>query len=256
MGDYIPKAAKQLHRHYNTLITGDLHPSDHSVSKGNAREHGWRKMLRRFLPDRFGVKSGFIIDSKGKISDQIDCIIYRKDIGIELYSVGQETVILVEAVFAAFEIKPKIDGTTLKYAKKKATSIGQLKISNRFFENHEGIFKNHLVYSPAYKEIIFGLLADSVSWDKGWEAKSFKDVLRNSENKINLFMTINDGCVSTLETGYPTSKYPLFKGQHALLNQLIKLVESLTYLENLRSIDSCCLNKYKKHLDKPKSIRI
>ncbi len=256
MGDYIPKAAEQLHRHYDTLITGDLHPSDHPVSKGNAREHGWRKMFRRFLPDRFGVKSGFIIDSKGKISDQIDCIIYRKDIGIELYSVGQETVIPVEAVFATFEVKPTINSKTIKYAQEKANSVSQLIVSNYLLWNKDGVLESYLEPVSAGRAIVFGLLADSVSWKNGWKVKSFKNILQNSETEIALFMTVNDGCVNTLETGYPTDTYSFFDGPHALLNQLIKLVEILTALESRRCMSSSCLDKYAHHLDKPKSIRI
>ncbi len=251
MSNYIPRAAEHLHRHYDTLITGDLHPSDHPVAKGNAREHGWRKMFRRFLPDRFGVKSGFIIDSKGLLSEQIDCIIYRKDTGIELYSVGQETVIPAEAVFAAFEIKPQIDKKTLDYAEGKAASIGKLTISNYWLESDEAVPKRYLGDFSANGQIIFGLLADSVSWRNGWEFKLFKNLLRNPDTTITLFMTVNDGCVNTLETGYPTDTYELFDGKHALLNQLIKLVESFTELEKARCMDSCCLTNYTHHLKDP-----
>ncbi len=251
MSDCISKAADQLHRHYKTLIIGNVHPSEHPVSKGNAREHGWRKMFRRFLPDRFGIKSGFIIDSKGEISDQIDCIIYRKDTGIELYSVGQETVIPVEAVFAAFEIKPQIDKKNLDYAEGKAASISKLTISNYWLESDEAVPKRYLGDSSANGQVVFGLLADSVSWKNGWEFKLFKNLFKNSNTKVALFMTIKNGCVSTLKTGYPTDTYEFFDGKHALLNQLIRLIESFTELEKARCMASCCLTNYTHHLKDP-----
>ena len=51
---------------------------DHPVAKGDVSEDAWRELLRRFLPSRFSVESGFIIDAHNEASEQIDCIIYDK----------------------------------------------------------------------------------------------------------------------------------------------------------------------------------
>ena len=250
-------AAEQFQRHYNTLITGAIHPTEHPVAKGEAREHGWRKLFRRFLPDRYGVKSGFIIDSEGTLSDQTDCIIYRKDMGIELYSVGHHTVIPVEAVFGAFEIKPVLNKKNLTYAEDKASKIAKLKITNNLrWNSATGQTENSLITMPAEGSVILGLLADRIEIKKKWKQQAFKKLLSQPKTMLSVFMTVEDGCVDTLSTGYPTSSYRLYEGDHALLNQMIPLAESMAIQEKRRCLSSCCLSDYKGQLDKPTRVKV
>ena len=253
----LSKTAKQLHRHYSTLIVGDIHPSEHSVAKGDAREHGWRKLFRRFLPDCYGVKSGFIIDADGKLSKQIDCIIYKKDIGVELYSVGYHTVIAIEAVFGAFEIKPCIDTETLEYACDKATSISELNISNLLtYHPITGDIMDDLKACSAEGLIISGLLADKVSYKEKWKFAGFENFLCQSKTQLSVFMTVEDGCSDTLDTGYPTQEYTHCDGDHALLNQLIRLIDAFARLEEARCLRPNCIIKYKDQLKQPKTVSI
>lgn len=247
--------AEHLKRHYDTLITGDIHPLKHPVAKGDAREHGWRELFRRFLPDRYGVKSGFVIDSFGQSSDQIDCIVYRKDMGIELYSVGHHTVIPVEAVFGAFEIKPMITSTTLKYAEEKAATIAKLELTNGLVGNNT-ILENDLGKISAEGSIILGLLVDKIKAKSKWNVASFAKLISESNPKLSVFMTVEDGCVDTLNTGYPTNQYRYYQGNDALLCQLINIAESVAAQEQARCLSSCCLSKYKHQLSKPINVVI
>lgn len=253
----LSRTATQLQRHYRTLITGDVHPVDHTVEKGDAREHGWRELFRRFLPDRYGVKSGFIIDASGNLSEQVDCLVYRKDMGIELYSVGHHTVIPAESVFGAFEIKPSINSQTLGYAQKKAVSISNLMLSNIYmYDATTGDVKDELGVDQAQGRIIIGLLADEIGAKARWKVGSFVKLLGNSNTQLSVFMTIDNGCVDTLDTAYPTKEYTLFDGDHALLNQFIRLAEGFASLEEERCLQTCCLSNYKQHLDQPTIVKI
>ena len=248
----LSKTAEHLQRHYSTLITGDIHPVEHPVAKGDAREHGWRELFRRFLPSCYGVKSGFIIDASGNLSEQIDCIIYSKDMGIELYSVGHHTVIAIEAVFGAFEVKPLIDGKTLKYARNKAISISKLSLSNLTTESPV----ENLSTDSAGGSIIFGLLADSVSYKRKWKHVGFKKFLLQNNPQLSVFMTVEDGCSDTLDTGYPTQEYTHFDGDHALLNQLIRLIDGFARLGAARCLQPSCIIKYKDQLKQPTKVGI
>lgn len=51
----------------------------HSGEYGIYREELIKKWLRIFIPDMFGISSGFIINSKGQISTQCDLIIYDRE---------------------------------------------------------------------------------------------------------------------------------------------------------------------------------
>ena len=253
----LSNTAKQLHRHYGTLITGDVHPVGHPVAKGDAREHGWRELFRRFLPNCYGVKSGFIIDASGNLSEQIDCIIYSKDMGIELYSVGHHTVIAIEAVLGAFEVKPLIEGKTLKYARDKAISISKLSVSNLLNDDSTPETPmDNLSTHLASGSIIFGLLADSVSYKRKWKHVGFKKFLLQNNPQLSVFMTVEDGCSDTLDTGYPTQEYTHFDGDHALLNQLIRLIDGFARLGAARCLQPSCIIKYKDQLKQPTKVGI
>ncbi len=187
----------------------------------------------------------------------MDCIIYRKDMAIELYSVGHHTVIPVEAVFGAFEIKPLMKKSTLEYAEQKAESITKLTLTNYLsWDSVSGELKDDLVESKAESSIILGLLVDKLEAKRKWQVSSFKKFLCQPNSKLSVFMTVEDGCSDTFCTGYPTEEYTFYKGEHALLNQLIRLVEGFAYLEKARNLQSCCLSKYKNHLDQPKTMKV
>ena len=245
-------AAEHLHRHYSTLITGDLHPINHSVSMGDAREYGWRELFKRFLPAKYSVKSGFIIDSQGNQSEQIDCIIFRNDIGIELYAARDQTVVPIEVVFAAFEIKPSIDKCTLEYANTKAFSISNLVLSNYASLDIPSFPSDEKVPVLADGQVIFGLLADKIHSTRKWASKSFRDILNSRNTKLQVFVTIDDGCVDTLDTAYPTSTYNCMLNSQSLFVMLIKIAEVMQELEVSRQLSTCCLSSYKAQLDKPK----
>ena len=250
------KSASQLHRHYNTLITGDIHPVDHPVAKGDAREHGWRELFRRFFPNRYGIKSGFIIDSLGNESKQIDCIIYRKDIGIELYSVGHHTVIPVEAVFGAFEIKPCVSAKNLKDAKDKADSISKLKISNILTRNNAGESEVSDKLHPVHGSIITGILADKILSNNKWDTVLIKKFFRRPDSNLSVFMTVDDGCADTLSTAYPAKEYTYYDGDEALLTQFITLLEVFEKLEKDRFLGTSIISRYKSKLRKPRQITV
>jgi hypothetical protein len=50
--------------------------TDHGTLVGTGTEHGWFGLLRGFLPGRYGVATGKVVDSMGRQSEQVDLIIY------------------------------------------------------------------------------------------------------------------------------------------------------------------------------------
>ena len=254
MSNHLIDAAGQLHRHYKSLITGNVHPVQHPVAKGDAREHGWRTLLSRFLPDLYGVKSGFIVDSDGAVSKQIDCIVYRQDMATELYSVGFQTVVPVEVVLGAFEIKPSIDRHTLADARQKAESIAAMTVSN--FMSLEDNGRAKVVTGTASGAVVMGLLADDVAAKTKWATPSFRQCVGKVESHLDVFMTVNDGCVDTLSTGLPSSSYRHFEGESALLQELICLTQAFDGLARARHMTPSSLSAYRRHLKAPKIVAI
>jgi hypothetical protein len=135
---------------------------NHTVTKGNHREKAWIGFFKSFLPSKYDVDKGFVFDSEGAVSDQIDIIIYDALYAPLLYETkAGEKCITAESVYAVFDSKSRIEKRTLSDTDDKIASVCKLKRSSR------GII-NAGQQSPARKlpPIIGGILAvDSVEPD-------------------------------------------------------------------------------------------
>lgn len=96
---------------------------------GAARETAARKNFEQILPPGIGVGSGFVIDSYGGTSRQIDVVIYEKNI-CPVYSINDDpgtSYYPCEGVVAVGEIKSNLDSDTLEDIFCKMKSVKQLK---------------------------------------------------------------------------------------------------------------------------------
>ena len=50
----------------------------HAGEMGSATEENWRELLRAYLPSRYAVEGGFMIDVDGRESQQLDLIIFDR----------------------------------------------------------------------------------------------------------------------------------------------------------------------------------
>ncbi|MBM4085378.1 MAG: hypothetical protein FJ272_11360, partial [Planctomycetes bacterium] len=78
------------------------------IDRGEGREKALRKFLEDNLPKRYGVGTGFVINSKGQQSKQADIIIY--DAGIcPMFSLQGTCAYPIEAVYGMIEVKSTLD---------------------------------------------------------------------------------------------------------------------------------------------------
>ena len=104
----------------------------HPVSKGEHCESAWIDFFRSFLPNKYAVDRGFVFDSKGGVSEQIDIIIYDALYAPLVFGTDAgEKFITAESVYAVFDSKPTIDKTTLAYTHNKIKSVTSLHRSSR-----------------------------------------------------------------------------------------------------------------------------
>jgi hypothetical protein len=76
----------------------------HSLTKGEENENEIRQLLIDFLPPKYGIGSGIIMDIEGNTSKQIDIIIYDRD--TPNYTLSSDSKIyLLDQVLAFIEIK-------------------------------------------------------------------------------------------------------------------------------------------------------
>lgn len=146
-----------------------LHSVPHDPTMGAVNEAHFIELLRRYLPSRYSIDSGFVIDSKGNTSDQIDVVIFDQIYTPKLLDQQDHHFVPAEAVYAIFEVKPEINKGYLEFAADKAHSVRKLvrtKTSIRSISGEEIIPDDH-------PEIISGIIASRIGWTNGL-GKSFE----------------------------------------------------------------------------------
>lgn len=110
-----PELIVNILRQLNEEVLGQLQLAksvDHPGEGGRARENVLADALRRFVPDTYGVGTGFVIDGVGGRSRQIDIVIYRQGYH-PVFVIGGVVHYMVEAVVAVIENKAAIKSRAL-----------------------------------------------------------------------------------------------------------------------------------------------
>lgn len=131
----------------------------HSAEKGAASEEIWRLLLRKHLPNRYQVDTGFVVDSKGIFSEQIDIVISDRQYSPLVFELGSRKFFPAESVYAVFEVKQTIDSELVKYARQKVGCVRQLFRTNLPVRDLGGT----PVERPLLR-ILGGILALDSSW--------------------------------------------------------------------------------------------
>lgn len=100
--------------------------SDHQGEKGRLNETHLKATLRRHLPEKFGLGTGFIVSSKtinNKDNPQIDIVIYDKVTNAPLYQSEAFGVFPVESVYGYIEVKTTLTKSELASAFKANVKI-------------------------------------------------------------------------------------------------------------------------------------
>jgi hypothetical protein len=85
---------------------------EHNGEKGHLNETHFRAILRRFLPKRFGIATGFIVSTNGgQLSPQCDIIIYDAINNAPLYESEAFSVFPIEMVYAVIEVKTNLSNS-------------------------------------------------------------------------------------------------------------------------------------------------
>jgi hypothetical protein len=158
------------------------HPGD----KGDATELDWQRWFEIYLPKRYSVTKGKVVDCQGNESDQIDIIIYDRQYSPLVFHYNNVTYVTAESVYAVFEVKQDLTKEHIKYAAQKAKSVRSLQRTSA-----------KIVYSTGLKEpkplhhIISGLLTTKSSW-KNTEAKIKENTKSLSTNEeIDIICSLN-----------------------------------------------------------------
>ena len=98
----------------------------HSAEIGALIERQFRSQLEEVLPAKIGVSQGFVVDSIGGISRQMDIILYGKLNTPRIFASEGAQMFPVEATYACGEIKTTLDSSELEDSFKKCSSYKKL----------------------------------------------------------------------------------------------------------------------------------
>lgn len=140
---------------------------------GDVNEKYFIDVLRKYLPKRYAVDNGIVIDSAGATSEQIDVIIYDNQYTPTLLDQENHRFVPAEAVYAVFEVKPTINKNYLEYAGNKAESVRSLCRTSIPIVHAGGKFPAKVLFN-----IVSGIIAGKINWVDGFESKKFLENYR------------------------------------------------------------------------------
>jgi hypothetical protein len=161
--------------------------------KGLAREDVVRGFLREYLPGRFHVESGFVVDADGRVSRQIDAAIYDH-LSAPRFEITEGTRILpVEAVAGVVSIKSFLDSRQLLDAMDNVRSVAELDrtAGGRSFVTFGGVPSDLGGVGVAVAEPVFAAV---FAFD-GYQLETLASVVHEENQRIDPYQRVQLVCV-------------------------------------------------------------
>jgi hypothetical protein len=122
MIEIIKSAAKRM-----LIDFEDSQRIEHRLTKGRAREYSvFEQFLRPYLPTRYSVGSGIVIDASSQQSRQQDLVVYDELYSPKLLDIESDKILFIESVISVLEVKSVINREELKDIIQKSASIWKL----------------------------------------------------------------------------------------------------------------------------------
>jgi hypothetical protein len=209
------------------LQTGEatvLHPG----TRGDATEAQWLNLFKEYLPQRYCAEKAFVLDCDGSLSDQIDIVIFDRQYSPLHLNQDGAVYVPAESVYAVFEVKPGLDGATVKYAGEKAASVRRLRRTSAPIPYAAG------TYPPKPPTpIIAGILATRPGWNP-----PFGEPCQNALRSLPTEEQLDLGCV--LEAGGFGYVVGVVEGSApdvALVSFWLRLLESLQAIGTVVAVE-------------------
>ncbi len=154
----------------------------HSTETGGLVERVIRSHLLRLLPEKVGVSNGFVMDSSGGRSKQMDIILYDRLNTPRIFASDGAQVFPVEATYACGEIKTKMDSEKFRDSFKKCMSYKRLK-RNAYYYPSQKCYKLFGKYYDRWQSIFFCIAMDSVCASR--LQRIYKEIVERDRLEIN-----------------------------------------------------------------------
>lgn len=200
----------------------------HAGTMGSVNEDHWIRLLRGYLPYRYEVDTGVVIDSLGNRSDQIDIVVFDRHFTPTLLDQNKHRYIPAEAVYAVFECKPTINKGMIEYAQKKAASVRRMTRTSAPIIHIGGISSPKEPFP-----IVGGLLAPAVEWGDGFGSAFRSNLSSQLEDRLDCGVALSHGCFDIHEGG----SLKVVTEPGALMYFLFRLLARLQSLGTVPAVD-------------------
>lgn len=213
----------------------------HAGTKGKASEFSWIEMLNTYLPKRYQAASAFVLDADGKISDQIDIVIFDRQYSPLLFCQDETFYVPAESVYAVIEVKQDLSKENIGYAGAKAASVRQLRRTSVDIYHAGGTFRP----KPQF-EIIAGILTLGSGWkDLGSGLESAITQL-SREERIHLGCSLQGGAFEVKY--FDEDREPKIKISQKEESLIFFFLHLLIQLQSLGTVPALDIAEYEKSL--------
>jgi hypothetical protein len=213
-------------------LKADRTAISHPPTSGAASEINWQRMLEDYLPARYSVSGGFVVDADGSISQQIDIVIFDRQYSPFIFNQDNTFYIPAESVYAVFEVRPELNRENINYAGEKAESVRRLRRTSAPIPHAGGLFEPKTLY-----EIIGGILAVRSLWKPQFGAPFKKTLARlPAHSRLDLGCILDSGGFNVIYQQEQVSIETSDRGS-ALIFFFIRLLGALQSLGTAPAID-------------------
>lgn len=201
----------------------------HAGVLGEVNENRFIDVLRHYLPRRYAIDTGIVLDSLGNTSDQIDVIVYDNQYTPTLLDQENHRFVPAEAVYAVLEVKPIIDKGYLEYAGGKAASVRRLKRTSVPIVHAGGTFPKRPLF-----DIIGGIVATDLAWAKGFKSQAFARAMSSLTGlrSLDAGLAVSGGCFD-----YYDGRLRTGPAKNALTFFVFRLLQKLQTLGTVPAVD-------------------
>jgi len=201
----------------------------HNGVMGEVNEQHFVQALKKYLPRRYEVDQGIVIDSNGATSDQIDVIIFDHQYTPTLLDQHAHRFIPAEAVYCVLEVKPTINKEYLEYAAEKARSVRVLHRTSVPISHAGGEY----LPKPLFP-IVAGIVASKVDWAEGLAGEHFSSLLAtlSGVRSLDCGLALSDRAFDTFG-----GSLVLTDAQGSLAAFIFRLLQQLQSLGTVPAVD-------------------
>ena len=201
----------------------------HSGVMGEVNEQHYIDVFRKYLPKRYEVAQGIVIDSNGLTSDQIDIVVFDHQYTPTLLDQQAHRFIPAEAVYCVLEAKPTLNKQYLEYAADKAESVRRLERTSIPITHAGGEYPAKQLFP-----IVAGIVATTIEWADGVAGAAFAENFATLKDNraLNCGLALSDRAFDTFSGPLTVSD-----AQGSLAAFIFRLLQRLQMLGTVPAVE-------------------